>query len=265
MTILLVNDDGYESEGIHVLEDVLVRHGHEVWVSAPSSQKSASSHSMTMARDIHAVNYRPNHWHVDGFPADCVLYALRGGLFPRRPDVVVSGINHGYNISTDVLYSGTIGAASEAAMAGIPAFALSCQQSGDGKAGYPFERSAEFLAAHLRQFLPLCSTDSFVSINVPPETDGTTWESAGLSHLFYDDAVLKSSRGTVRTYDHGKVCFGTSVVLSLQGGGPSQVERSEETDFMAMRRGVVSVTVLSVLPAVDETMQERLRAMEKRG
>lgn len=261
MTILLVNDDGYKAEGIRVLEEVLASYGHEIWVCAPSCQKSASSHSMTLSRDIVATEYGKHHWYLDGYPADCILYALRGHLFPHDPDVVVSGINHGYNISTDVLYSGTVGAASEAAMTGIPAFALSCQGRGDVST-YPFHLAARFLADHLSRFLPLCSRDSMVSINVPAASDGKTWRVSTLSHLFYDDAVLKGETRHKRTFDHEKASFGTSILLGLKGGTVRQDDEEEESDFRRMEEGVIAVTVLGVLPAVDEKRQESLRLLE---
>ncbi len=260
MTILLVNDDGYEAEGIRVLEEVLVAAGHEVWVCAPSSQRSASSHGMTLGRDVTATSFGANHWHVDGFPSDCILYGLRGGLFPLSPDLVVSGINHGYNISTDILYSGTIGAASEAALAGIPAIAISCQKKGDGGV-FPFEKAARFLVEHLTSFLPLCGKESFVNINVPPESDGKRWAASNLSRLYYDDVVLKGSTSSTRTFDHPH--FGSSILLRLSGGRASQQEEEKESDFHRMEEGLISVTVLGVLPRVDETRQALLRLLEK--
>ena len=127
MTILLANDDGYQAEGIQVLLRVLEEAGHEVWMAAPDGERSAKSHSMTLGEDIVARKIGENRWILNGQPGDCVLYGLKGGLFPRTPDMVVTGINRGYNISTDVCYSGTIGAAEEATLCGVPAIALSCQ------------------------------------------------------------------------------------------------------------------------------------------
>ena len=125
MIILLTNDDGYQAEGISVLETVLAEAGHEVWVCAPSDQRSAQSHAMTLKGKIRFIRFDARHYHCSGTPADCILYGLNGGALPVAPDVVVSGINHGYNASTDILYSGTVGAASEAALRGIPAIAIS--------------------------------------------------------------------------------------------------------------------------------------------
>lgn len=264
MTILLVNDDGYAAEGIRVLEEVLASYGHEIWVSAPSSQKSASSHSMTLVRDVVAVEYGPNHWHLDGFPADCILYALRGGLFPRLPDVVVSGINHGYNISTDILYSGTVGAASEAALAGVPSFAISCQ--GEREEGpFPFRKTATFLAEHLAQFLPLAAKGSIININVPAHSDGKTWKVGSVSRLCYDDAVLKSETEKTRTFQGDQARFGTSILLSLQGGHATQKDGEMESDFHHMEAGYVAVTALGVLPLIDGKRQESLRLLAEQG
>ena len=93
MTILLVNDDGYEAVGIKALESVLSRYGHEIWVSAPKTQMSGMSHAMTIGRPMKISRFGENHYFMDGTPVDCILYAKRyeEGLFPHDPDLVISG------------------------------------------------------------------------------------------------------------------------------------------------------------------------------
>ena len=171
MVILLTNDDGYQAEGLLVLENVLQRFGHEVWICAPSEQRSAQSHAMTLRGKVRIVRYDQRHYHCSGTPADCILYGLSGGALPVTPDLVISGINHGYNASTDILYSGTIGAAKEAILRGLKAIAISARM--DKTTGiYPFEQGATFIAGHLDQFLPLCTNDVLLNINVPPHSSG---------------------------------------------------------------------------------------------
>lgn len=126
--ILVVNDDGIEAEGLRKLAEAALRFGR-VWVAAPHSQCSAVSQKISV---FERVTVTPcafpvpveAAWSVQGTPADCVKVALRR-LLPVRPDLVVSGVNNGYNAGFDIAYSGTVGAAMEALMQGIPAIAFS--------------------------------------------------------------------------------------------------------------------------------------------
>ena len=122
--ILLSNDDGVNARGLRALRDALVVLGRVI-VVAPTSEQSASSHALTLHRPLrHRVVDEDVH-SVDGSPADSVYVALyRADLLPRWPDLVVSGINRGYNLGTDVYYSGTVAAAREAALRGVPAMAI---------------------------------------------------------------------------------------------------------------------------------------------
>lgn len=137
MRILVVNDDGIDSAGIHCLASLASRLG-EVWVAAPDSQCSAMSHRITLhssidvreEKDFYAEDARA--YRICGTPADCVKVALEY-LMPQKPDLVFSGINHGYNVGVDILYSGTIGAAMEALANGIPAMAFSSADNRDSR------------------------------------------------------------------------------------------------------------------------------------
>ena len=128
--ILLSNDDGVEARGLHALREALVDIA-EVFVVAPRTEQSAGSHSLTLSRPLRHRMHEPQLHAIDGSPADCIYVALfRDQLLPRRPDLVVSGINHGYNLGTDVYYSGTVAAAREAALRGIPSVAFSLARPG---------------------------------------------------------------------------------------------------------------------------------------
>ncbi|WP_320129983.1 5'/3'-nucleotidase SurE [uncultured Sphaerochaeta sp.] len=260
MTILLTNDDGYQSEGIAVLESVLKRAGHEIWVCAPSHERSASSHSMTLRGEIIVTEYSSMHFHCSGTPSDCILYARKGNLFPRLPDLVISGINHGYNISTDILYSGTVGAASEAALMDMKSIAISCMKDSEGI--FPFVKTAQFLVDHLSAFFPLCNVDTIININVPPNWNGN-WKASRMSHLDYHDAVEQKEKIDQKIFDTKDVRFGTSIVLSLKGGiSPVQKCETEGTDFQAITQGFASVSALSVLPPLNQAIQAKLNAMD---
>lgn len=133
MKILVVNDDGVEAAGICRLARAAQTFG-EVWVAAPDRQCSAMSHCITVRGEIHVKPFPfpvagVSAYSVGGTPADCVKAALLH-LLPEKPDIVLSGINFGYNVGLDILYSGTVGAAMEARIAGIPAIAFSAEPNG---------------------------------------------------------------------------------------------------------------------------------------
>ena len=261
MKILLTNDDGYKSEGLKVLSDALLRAGHEIWVCAPDSERSASSHSMTLRHEIVITEYEQNRYHCSGTPADCILYASKGKIFPQSPDLVISGINHGYNISTDILYSGTVGAAREAALTGLRSMAVSCARSEDGT--FPFETAAAFVVENLLEFYPLTSSNCVININVPANGNGK-WKTGNLSYLEYHDAVQTKSEEQTRYFDTSSVRFGTSVVLSLRGGvSPIQRCETQRTDYQAVKEGFISVTALSILPPVYQQVQQQLETLSQ--
>lgn len=123
---LLSNDDGHDSPGLRALAEAIVD-DFEVVVVAPFHEQSAMSHALSLHRPLRAREQSPAWFSVDGTPADCVYVALHTGtrFLPRRPDIVLSGINRGLNLGQDAFYSGTVAAAREAALRGIPAMALS--------------------------------------------------------------------------------------------------------------------------------------------
>ncbi|HYX38574.1 MAG TPA: 5'/3'-nucleotidase SurE [Oligoflexus sp.] len=125
MRILLCNDDGFQALGILTLARHLREHGHEVHVVAPSEERSGQSHAMTFFRPIPVQRMDAHTWAVQGTPADCAALALHHFFKDHPPELVVSGINHGLNVGWDVNYSGTVGAATEAALLGYKAIAVS--------------------------------------------------------------------------------------------------------------------------------------------
>src|SRR5687767_5742720 len=164
--ILVTNDDGVRSDGIHVLARALSRVG-EVTIVAPHIEASAIGHALTLRRPLRMERLRDRVYEVDGTPTDCVniamtqLYAAAGGT----PDLVVSGINKGYNLGDDVTYSGTVAGALEGALLGIPSIAVSLERTLET---YDFSHAAAAAAslAHavLEKGLP---PQTFLNINVP--------------------------------------------------------------------------------------------------
>ncbi len=123
--ILITNDDGYESEGLLALIDALKDFGH-ITVVAPSTEKSACGHSLTLTRPLSFVSVGDDFYKLDdGTPSDCVYLALNSLFEFKKPDLLVSGINKGSNMGEDITYSGTAAAAMEGVLQGIPSIAIS--------------------------------------------------------------------------------------------------------------------------------------------
>lgn len=164
--ILVSNDDGVGSPGIRALARAMRSIG-EVVVVAPSNEQSAASHSFTLHRPLRHQLVEPGVHALDGTPVDCVYLACcREGLLSRKPDLAVSGINDGYNLGSDVFYSGTIAAAREAAMRGIPSIAFSLtRQGGDLEAA---AHIAETIARRLLAWPPTADAAPLLSVNIPP-------------------------------------------------------------------------------------------------
>ena len=131
MRVLVCNDDGIGALGIEVLERVARGLSGDVWVVAPETQQSAASHSLTLHRPLRIRRLSERRYAVDGTPTDCVFLAFHKILADGRPNLVLSGVNEGPNVGEDVTYSGTIAAAMEATLFGVPAVALSqaCRNS----------------------------------------------------------------------------------------------------------------------------------------
>ncbi len=173
--VLLANDDGYTSPGIRAMRAALVDAGAEVVLMAPEVEQSASSHALSLHRPMRLREVEAGVFALDGTPADCVYVALHAGtrVLPRRPDLVVSGINRGMNLGQDVFYSGTIAAAREGALRGIPALATSAHLSlslppvADLSARVAFE-----LLAEARRKAPKSPRGPLVSLNVPESWSG---------------------------------------------------------------------------------------------
>src|SRR3954470_13098497 len=166
LRILVTNDDGVHSDGIHALADALRPHG-DVIVVAPHIEASAIGHALTLRRPLRMEELRPNVYEVDGTPTDCVNIAFTK-IYKGRPDLVVSGINKGYNLGDDVTYSGTVSGALEAALLGVPAIAGSQERSrGPCDFAHGAAAAATIAALVLREGL---APQSFLSLNVPGGT-----------------------------------------------------------------------------------------------
>ncbi|HQR32969.1 MAG TPA: 5'/3'-nucleotidase SurE [Blastocatellia bacterium] len=160
--ILVTNDDGYFSEGIAALAEALESVG-EVTIVAPASEQSATAHSITLTRPLRVRQLGERRYSLDGTPTDCVLLAMTK-ILPERPDIVVSGINHGANLGDDVTYSGTVAGALEASIFKLPGIAVSLTAR-DGDFSHAAAFAAKLTERVLKEGLP---KGTILNVNVPP-------------------------------------------------------------------------------------------------
>jgi 5'-nucleotidase len=239
--ILVTNDDGVHSEGIHILADALRALG-EVTVVAPHIEASAIGHALTLRRPLRMEHLRPGVYEVDGTPTDCVNVAFTK-LFTEPPDLVVSGFNKGYNLGDDVTYSGTVSGALEAALLGVPAIAVSQERS---RGTYDFTHAAAaaatIAALVLREGL---APQSFLSLNVPSGTP------KGLK------LTVQGKRNHITIVDERIDPRGKAYYWIEEG--ENEWEPHDRSDFQAVKDGFVSVTPLQP----DMTDYTALAALEK--
>lgn len=242
LLVLLSNDDGHASPGIHAMRDALAAVA-EVVVLAPEGEQSASSHALSLSRPLRLRAVEPGVFALDGTPADCVYVALHSGtrVLHRRPDVVVAGINHGMNLGQDAFYSGTIAAAREGALRGIPAVAASAHPAVDLAAAASLcSRLAVELARGEHARPPL------LNLNVPPAWNGQV-RATRLGARIYEEVVDFRHDPRGREY--------------LWLGGPGvRHERDAGTDTDAYDDGVASITplVLDLTSVADQHLARDL-------
>jgi 5'-nucleotidase len=238
--ILVTNDDGYRSEGIHALAEALKAIGEPVIV-APMTEASAIGHALTLRHPLRLEHVSPNVYGVDGTPTDCVNIAVTQ-VFRGLPDLVVSGINKGWNLGDDVTYSGTVAGALEAALLGIPAIAVSLRQT---RADYDFAHAARaaalMAAAILRRPLP---ARTFLNINVPKG------EPKGYR------ATVQAKRNHITSVAERHDPKGRPYYWIEEG--QNDWEPHDRSDYQAVRDGYVSITPLQP----DLTAHHALDAVE---
>jgi 5'-nucleotidase len=227
--ILLSNDDGVHAEGVRALREALLTIA-DVLVVAPEHEQSATSHRITLSAPLRHRDLGQGIHAVDGTPADCIYIALNlQGLLPRRPDMVVSGINHGFNLGMDVVYSGTVAAAREGALRGIRAMAVSADHRAN------MARVAAHCAQLVERSLRLeASSSSTLLLNVNyPEGEPRGVLTTRLGKRDYEDTV------EARTDPRGRSYYWI-------GGAVSAHDSVDGADTTSVDNGFVSVTPLSL-------------------
>jgi 5'-nucleotidase len=239
--ILITNDDGIHSLGLRVLARSLQTLGRVV-VVAPDRERSAVSHALTLHAPLRATEQADDWWAVDGTPTDCVNLGIHG-LLKATPDLVVAGINLGANLGDDLTYSGTVAAAMEATLMGVPAMAFSL--AGDRFTEEDFLPAGRWAARLAQSVLDHgLPADTFLNVNVPSgEPRGFNLTRQGKRR--YSDAVVQKLDPRGRTY-------------YWIGAGELSFQNLEGTDVHAVQNGLVSVTPLH-LDLTNYAAFERLR------
>ena len=221
--ILVTNDDGVHAAGLAALAEALDSLG-EVWVVAPEREQSACGHALTLHRPLRPHQWGERRFAVNGTPSDCVNLAVLGFL-PERPALVASGVNHGSNLGDDVTYSGTVSAAMEGTLLGVPSIAVSLVDGGDFAAA---ARVARLVA--MRVLVEGLPPKTLLNVNVPRETPRGL-RCTRLGHRVYTGKVVEQADPRGRPH-------------YWLGGGPPEWEALEGTDMGAVHEGFVAVTPL---------------------
>ncbi|MBI2996872.1 MAG: 5'/3'-nucleotidase SurE [Deltaproteobacteria bacterium] len=230
MIILVSNDDGIDSEGLVALEDALKELG-EVYTVAPDRVQNSMSHALTLHRPLRVHEAGARRFAVDGTPTDCVKLAL-SGLISVRPDLVVSGINKGPNLGDDIIYSGTVSAAIEGTLLGIPSIAVSLVSFRD----LVFAAAAEFAGTLAAQVLQKgMPAGTLLNVNVPPlpKPEIKGWKFTRMGKRHYKEEVVE------RVDPRGKKYYWI-------GGDDLGFAPEEGTDCVVVHEGYISVTPLQV-------------------
>jgi len=242
--ILITNDDSIHSDGIKVLEKVARSFSDQVWVVAPETQQSAAGHSLTIHKPLRIKSYDDAHHSVLGTPTDSVLLGVEHILKEFRPDIILSGVNHGQNAADDVTYSGTIAAAIEGTLLGIPSLAFSqdCEMwAGDDD----WEIVEEYLPKILTKLQGFSWNDNvLLNINFPVELDENEMGIAVVSQGHYG-AV---NDGLVECLDpRGRPYFWI-------GPPPKAKNLYADTDIGALKSGRITITPLSLNLTDEKTL-----------
>ncbi len=251
MRILITNDDGIHAPGLKVLESIAKALSKDVWIVAPETEQSGASHSLTLSRPLRVRKISKKKFAVDGTPTDCTLMALTEIIKGTRPDLVLSGVNRGANLAEDVTYSGTVAAAMEATLLGVPAIAMSQVLS----FGHPVKwATAETHAPPLIRKLVKAGwpQNVLLNINFPDVTHDavqgvqvTTQGQRDLSDMVMDKRV------DARGFPYYWIGFRREIGTPEKG-----------TDIAAIAKGYVSLTALQLNLTDEPTMAALKKAIK---
>jgi 5'-nucleotidase len=232
--VLVTNDDGIYAPGLKLLEKVLTPLAREVWVVAPEAEQSATSHSLTLRRPLRIRKLSPHRFAIDGTPTDSVLLGITEVMQDHPPDLVISGVNRGGNLGEDVTYSGTVAAAMEGTLLGVPSIAVS-QVYADGRP-VKWTTAEKWLGRILKRLTT------------------ATWPAGVLMNVNLPDVTTRKVTG-IEITRQGRRKIGSDIARGTDPRGEPYywigAQRREEsyhrgTDLEAIGRGAVSVTPLTM-------------------
>jgi len=251
MRILLTNDDSIHSPGITLLAAALRKAGHRVFVVAPETNQSGVSNAI---RFLHGptrlTQTGEDTWSCGGTPADCVVIALKGGIpelclkkHPSPPiDLVISGINQGANLGTDIIYSGTAAAARQGAFFKIPSLALSLLHKGDE---WNWDMAVSFAVERLDEMVSCWKPDSFLNVNIPNRRE----KPSALVHAFPSLRYYNDSIEVYDAPDGGRYCFSKAWDVSVQ--------QERGSDCAVTAENNASISVVFIHPVLWESVKEK--------
>jgi 5'-nucleotidase len=246
LIILLTNDDGVSAKGLLVLKKEVSKLG-QVWVVAPDREQSATSHSLTLQQPLRINKIGERFYSVDGTPTDAVMLAVHA-ILKKRPDILISGINHGPNLGDDVSYSGTVAAAMEGTILNIPSIAVS-NVNWEAK---HFESAARFVRRLVKFVLENgLPKYTFLNVNVPDSKQpAAKYRITKLGKRVYSDVVIEKIDPRGRNY------------YWIGEQTPIWERKADDTDFAAIKKGYISITPLH-LDMTDYHAVEKMKRWKK--
>lgn len=245
MKILITNDDGVASPGLRALATAMKTLG-DVWVVAPDRERTAAGHALTLHKPLRVNRVEKQVFTINGTPSDCVNLAVKK-LLRTPPALVVSGINMGVNLGDDVTYSGTVSAALEGTMLGVPSIAV----SQDGRRAFRFKVAAAYAVRVARLVLGYgLPEETLLNVNVPdrPFASIAGVKITSLSRRRFEDPIVE------KVDPHGRKYYWIA-------GTRVSWDRRKDSDHEAVRRGMVSITPLH-LDITHYAVLEQLRSWE---
>ena len=247
LRILLSNDDGIHAPGLVVLEEIARKLTNDVWIVAPENEQSGAAHSLSIGRPLRLRKLKDKHFTVNGTPTDCAMIGINKVMADQRPDLVLSGVNYGGNLGEDVTYSGTVAAAMEATLLGVPAIALSqCLTSDDDEAYDPARQFGPDLIAKLIQ--KTWPKNVLININFPNIT-----ASQPPKVCVVRQGLRNINDNLVNWQDpNGRTFFWI-------GGNRDDSPTDVDTDLEAVQQGMISLTPLHL----DLTHMSTLKTLKE--
>ena len=251
MRILLTNDDGITATGFAALQKIAAAVGNEVWSVAPDSDQSGTAHSLTLHQPLRRRTLGERSFAVRGTPTDCVIMAVKH-LMPKKPDLILSGVNHGENAASDVTYSGTIAGAIEGTLLGVPSIALSLAMGGRAPSTGHWDTPVKFGPPLIKQLVAAgWPANVFININFPDRPAEVTLPAVVTRQSIHEEGLWNIDD---RTDARGQPYF-------WLGYEPRNDTAPEGTDQWALIKGHISVTPLHLDLTHEETAVKLARVL----